>query len=262
MNPLNILQEDAKTRISLLQLLDSDPTSESAKERLAKLIDLTLLKPEATDHDLNIFFDLAESHMVRSVCISPSWVSLAANRLKRTEIRVCTVIGFPHGNVTTQTKINQVQEALDMGASEIDFVHNIGLLKGSNWKSWEDEVAAIVKVTKNNISKIILETSLLTADEITQAATRAAMLGVSLIKTSTGYASRGASADDIKTIKFAVEQKLQDNTVGIKASGGISTWEAATAFVRLGATRLGASRIGEILGSDKQNTDSGKKSGY
>lgn len=227
---------------------------------LNQFVDHTLLKSDAKPDQFQMLVDEAVSHKFRAVCIPPSQVKFVADILKvqNTEIALCTVVSFPLGYATTTIKVLETEEALSLGATEIDFVQNISLVKHQQWEQWEHECRSIVAAAKGRLVKIILETSLLTDNEIRECAKRAALCGVHTIKTSTGFGTRGANIHDIDLIKAALNDvKKQTNRIhGIKASGGIRSRADAVAMIRAGATRLGTSNGVAIVSQSSLNGSS------
>ncbi len=203
---------------------------------IAAMIDHTLLKPEATESDIERLCREAAAHSFAAVCVNPIYVGIAAKALESTQVMVATVVGFPLGATTTEIKVAEAARALADGASEIDMVMSIGLFKGGDLKATGADVAAVVKESAGKAVKVILETSLLTADEISAASLLAVDNGAAFVKTSTGFGSRGASLEDIRIMKGAIEGRCR-----IKASGGIRTREQAIAMIEAGASRLGTS---------------------
>jgi len=234
MNISTSIREDFHNR----ELFLNDQTQHNA---LAKLIDSTLLKMDATqDAFLKLFSD-ANQYQFKSVCVPPSMVKLAHLHCK--DVLICTVVGFPNGYNTTHNKVLETQNALDKGANEIDFVNNVIFVKSNMWIELQNEYSALVNSAQKNVTKLILETSLLTKEEIVKCTQLAIEAGVNIIKTSTGFGSRGASLEDISLIQKTLHE-FDDKTkmkVGIKASGGVRTREDALNMLKAGATRIGTS---------------------
>jgi deoxyribose-phosphate aldolase len=203
---------------------------------IASMIDHTLLKPEATPADIERLCGEAKTHRFAAVCVNPVYVKLAAGRLEGSGVMVATVAGFPLGAVTTATKVEEARGAVREGASEIDMVMAIGLFKGGDLKACGADIAAVVRACDGRTVKVILETSLLSPEEIAKVSRIAADAGAHFVKTSTGFGSRGASIEDIRIMKEAVGGRCR-----IKASGGIRTREQAIAMIEAGASRLGTS---------------------
>ena len=203
---------------------------------LAKVIDHTLLKPTATRADIEKLCREALEHGFFSVCINPCWVSAAHELLKGSDVKTCTVIGFPLGANTTEAKVFEAQNALNNGADELDMVINIGALKGKDYQTLLQDIRQIRALGDGFILKVIIETSELTDEEKVKACQLAAEAGADFVKTSTGFSSGGATAHDVALMKKSIPAGMQ-----VKASGGVRTREDAQAMLAAGATRLGAS---------------------
>lgn len=216
---------------------------------IAGTIDHTLLKPEATREQVKALTEVAVQYGFFSVCIQPCFVADAAKWLKDSKVKVCTVIGFPLGANTTETKAFETQNAINNGADEIDMVLNIGALKSKNTQFVEDDIRAVVQAAAGKTVKVIIETALLTEDEIIEASKLVEKAGAHFVKTSTGFSTRGATLEDIALIKSVVSP-----TMKIKASGGIKDLAAARKMLQAGATRLGTSSGVAIL-EGMQSTD-------
>lgn len=204
--------------------------------KTSKYIDHTLLKQDATQAQVLTLCDEAITYDFMSVCINPGFVALAAEKLKGTGVDVCTVIGFPLGASTTATKVFETQDAIAHGATEIDMVLNVSDMKDKNYDVIQNEITLIKEATGNHILKVILETCLLTKEEIVKACELAVAGGADFVKTSTGFSTGGATIEDIKIMRDTVGPKI-----GVKASGGIRSREDFDAMVAAGATRIGAS---------------------
>lgn len=203
---------------------------------LAAYIDHTLLKPEATEKDILKLTAEAVQYHFASVCIHPYWVKLAAKELAGTDVKVCTVIGFPLGATTAETKAFETKKAIEDGADEIDMVINIGALKSGDTEAVEADIRAVVKAAQGKLVKVIIETCLLTNEEKELACRLAVKAGAHFVKTSTGFSTGGATIEDVKLMRQTVGDKA-----GVKASGGIHTKAEAEAMIEAGATRIGAS---------------------
>ncbi|MBN2725451.1 MAG: deoxyribose-phosphate aldolase [Deltaproteobacteria bacterium] len=204
---------------------------------LAPYIDHTLLKPDATEAQIRTLCEEARQYSFASVCINPSWVSLAASMLKGSVVKVCTVIGFPLGATTSTSKAIETRDAIANGADEIDMVINVGALKSGNDALVKDDIEAVVAAAKGRaIVKVILETALLTREEKVKACLLSKMAGADFVKTSTGFVPGGATVEDIALMRETVGPDM-----GVKASGGIRDTKTANDMVAAGATRLGAS---------------------
>ena len=195
-------------------------------------IDHTLLKADANKEQILSLIDEAKKYEFASVCVNPTWVKTAAELLKDSSVKVCTVIGFPLGASTSAVKAFEAKDAISNGADEIDMVINIGALKSRNLKLVEDDIEA----SGSKPVKVIIETCLLTDEEKVEACQLAKLAGADFVKTSTGFSTGGATIEDIELMREAVGP-----TMGVKASGGARTLEAAQAFIRAGATRIGTS---------------------
>ncbi|MDS1003027.1 deoxyribose-phosphate aldolase [Clostridium sporogenes] len=204
--------------------------------KLSKYIDHTLLKPQATEKDILKLIEEAKIYDFASVCINPSWVKLAHENLKDTDVKVCTVIGFPLGATSTSTKIYETQVAIEDGADEIDMVISVGQLKSENDEYVREEIKKIVEASKDKLVKVIIETCLLTKEEKIKACILAKEAGADYVKTSTGFSTGGAKPEDIKLMRETVGENM-----GVKASGGIHTKEEMETMIENGATRIGAS---------------------
>lgn len=210
---------------------------------LAQYIDHTVLKADATRNEIIVLCQEATEYNFSSVCVNPTWVKLASEQLQGTDVAVCTVIGFPLGASTPETKAYEAKNAIDNGATEVDMVINIGALKDLNDELVEMEIKAIVDVARGKaLVKVIIETSLLTNQEKVRACQLAVTAGADFVKTSTGFSSGGATTDDITLMREAVGP-----TIGVKASGGIRDRITALAMIEAGATRIGASAGIEII---------------
>ena len=204
---------------------------------LAKMIDHTNLKASTVKEEILKLTKEAKEYQFASVCVNPTWVELAAQELKGTDVKVCTVIGFPLGANTKEVKVFETKDAIEKGAQEIDMVINIGKLKDGDYDYVESEIAGVVEASKGKaIVKVIIETCLLTDDEKKQVCSLAVKAGADFVKTSTGFSTGGATIEDVALMKQTVGAH-----VGVKASGGIRSKEDAQAMVHAGATRIGAS---------------------
>jgi deoxyribose-phosphate aldolase len=205
---------------------------------IAKLIDHTLLRPEATRDDILQLCREALEYNFASVCLNAYWVPLAASQLAGSQVKVCTVVGFPLGATSTEAKVSETEAALRAGAQEIDMVLNIGALRGDDDRAVEEEIALVAAASHRGgaIVKVILETSLLSDDQKIVACRLAKMAGADFVKTSTGFSSSGATVQDVELMRRAVGPEM-----GVKASGGIRTLDDLLKMLSAGATRIGAS---------------------
>jgi len=217
---------------------------------LAPLIDHTLLKPDATRADIERLCAEASEHRFATVCVYSGWVPLCVERLRGSRIGVCTVAGFPHGAQHTEIKVFETARAIELGASEVDVVLAIGLIKSGELNAAENELKAVVKAAGPGARiKAILETALLTREEKMAAAKLAQAAGAAFVKTSTGFAAGGATEDDVRLLRMTLGP-----TMGIKASAGIRTAASALALVRAGATRIGTSAGVAIVAEARAGT--------
>ncbi len=210
--------------------------------RLAQLIDHTLVRPDATIDEVTAACEAAKRYGFTSVVVSGSYVARARDLLGNTLIKVCAVVGFPHGACTTTVKIVEAMEAVKNGASELDIVMHIGMLKSGQYDFVEIDLKNIIAMTPGKIHKVIIETGSLTPDEIILACKIAAQSGAEFVKTSTGYGLRGATIEDVRLMREAV-----GTTCRIKAAGGIRDLAAVTALVEAGAERVGTSHGPAIM---------------
>lgn len=220
---------------------------------LGRMIDHTLLKPEATVTQIKELCAEAAKFTFASVCINPSYVGLCARLLKDTPVKVCTVIGFPLGATSTQAKAFETEQAIRDGATEVDMVINIGMLKSKEYDYVENDIFAVVSTAKRHrvLTKVIIESALLTDEEKIKACLLAKRAGADFVKTSTGFAKGGATAGDI-----ALMRKVVGSAMGVKASGGVRTREEAIEMVESGADRIGASASVKIVSGDVETTKS------
>lgn len=208
-----------------------------------KLIDHTALKPNTNKESILKLIAEAKTYDFASVCVNPCWVALAHQELKNTDVKVCTVIGFPLGANTTEVKVFETKDAIEKGAQEIDMVINIAMLKDKEYDYVENEIHQIVEAAKDKaIVKVIIETCLLTDEEKIKACELSQKAGANFVKTSTGFSTGGATVHDIALMRKTVGAEM-----GVKASGGVHTHEEALAMVEAGATRIGASAGVKLL---------------
>ncbi len=221
-----------------------NPTTPSFDRTLARMIDHTILKPEATPQDVATVCTEAKKYGFASVCVNPSFVAQCATALKGSPVHICSVIGFPLGATSTAAKIAEATQALKDGATEIDMVLHVGLLKAGALNEVRDDIAAVVDVAHRNqaIVKVILETALLTDEEKQTGCRLAQEAHAEYVKTSTGFSTGGATVDDVALMRRTVGPAM-----GVKASGGIRTMEQARAMIVAGATRIGASASVKIV---------------
>lgn len=211
---------------------------ELTREQLAKTIDHTLLKPTATKDDIVRLCEEARRYGFASVCVSPYYVPLAANLLRETGVKVCTVIGFPLGATAPEVKIFEAEDAIRRGAREVDIVINLGALKSGDYALVRRDVEGVVRAAKPKdvATKVIIEACFLTDEEKVKACTIAREAGADFVKTSTGFGSGGATVHDVELMRRTVGREMR-----VKSAGGIRTFEQAMSMIEAGATRIGAS---------------------
>ena len=212
---------------------------------LAQYLDHTLLKATATEEQVDMVIKEAKENNFASVMVNPYWVQHVHSQVKGTSVKTATVIGFPLGANTTAIKVAEVEQAILDGVDEVDMVINIGELKAGHDKQVEADIKAVVTAAHqaNKLVKVIIETALLTKEEIVRACQLVVAGGAEFVKTSTGFSTSGAQLDDVKLMKETVGDQAE-----VKASGGIHTKEEAMAFIEAGATRLGTSASLQIIG--------------
>lgn len=209
----------------------------------SKMIDHTLLKPDAREEQVNKIIEEALKYEFASVCVNPTWVKFAAEKLKNSKVAVCTVIGFPLGAGTTNTKVFEAKDAILNGADEIDMVINIGALKDKKDDFVEKEISEVVKTARGKaLVKVIIETCLLSDEEKVRACRLAVNAGADFVKTSTGFSTGGATAEDVKLMRKTVGEGT-----GVKASGGIHSKAEMDTMIKAGANRIGASAGVKIM---------------
>ena len=209
---------------------------------IAHTIDHTLLSPEATSQEIEKLCAEARKYEFYSVCVPPSWVEHAKKHLGGSKVKVVTVISFPHGNDLSASKALASQEAKKAGADEVDMVMNLGWAKEGNWALVEKDIAEVVKAVKPIPVKVILETCLLSEDQIRKACHAATQGGAHFVKTSTGYSKSGATVQAVQLMRQSVPASVE-----VKASGGIRDLATALAMIEAGATRLGTSSGAAIV---------------
>lgn len=220
-------------------------------KELSKYIDHTLLKADAKDDEVLKLCKEAKEYGFFSVCINPSFIELAKKELEKSDVKVCTVIGFPLGATTTETKEFETKDAINKGAHEIDMVINISRLKAKDYEYTLKDIKAVVNAAKDKaLVKVIIETCLLTDEEKVKACEIAKEAGADFVKTSTGFSTGGATKEDISLMRKTVGEGM-----GVKASGGVRTYEDAVKMIENGASRIGASSsIAIATGKSSQGT--------
>lgn len=220
-------------------------------KNLAKYIDHTQLKPDTTKEKIDQIVKEAREHGFASVCVNPYWVPFCYDNLKDTDVKVCTVIGFPLGATSTAAKESETKQAIQEGAEEVDMVINIGELKSKNDEAVQRDIEVVVDAAKGSaLTKVIIETSLLTDDEKVRACEAAKEAGANFVKTSTGFSGGGATVEDVKLMRETVGSEM-----GVKASGGVRDLKTTKAMIDAGATRIGASAGVEITAGETGSTD-------
>ena len=218
--------------------------------KLNKYIDHTLLKQDATEEQIDRLLSEAKDYDFSSVCVNPCWVSHAKTALVDTDVKVCTVVGFPLGTTTSAVKAYETKEAIQNGADEIDMVINVGALKSGNAALVESDIRAVVEASGDKLVKVIIEACLLTDEEKVLACQLAQKAGADFVKTSTGFSTGGATLPDVKLMRQTVGPEM-----GVKAAGGARSYADAVAFVEAGATRIGTSSGVAILKGELADGD-------
>ena len=245
---LNCVQKCARKTRAVVEAgadrISCGPSVIELEAGFAGLIDHTLLKPEASRDDIRKLCEEAVKFGFASVCINPWNVPLASELVHGSAVKVCTVIGFPLGATLPQVKIHEAEEAIKLGAQEVDMVLNIGALKSGQDDVVESDIRGVVETAHRGgaICKVIFETSLLTVEEKVRASLASKRAGADFVKTSTGFSTGGATAEDVRLMRAVVGDGL-----GVKASGGVRSLEDVQKMVEAGATRIGASASVKIL---------------
>lgn len=217
---------------------------------LAKMIDHTLLRPDATKSQITKLIEEAKKYNFASVCVNPTWVKYAAQELADSTVKVCTVIGFPLGAATSEAKAFEAKDAIANGATEVDMVINIGALKEGNNELVEQDIKGVVAAAAGKaLVKVIIETCLLTEEEKIRACHLAVKGGTDFVKTSTGFSTGGATPSDIALMRKAVGA-----LIGVKASGGVRSLSDMKKVIAAGATRIGASSGVTIMEGEESNS--------
>jgi len=213
-----------------------------SKQKIAKTIDHSLLKPEMTRYEVRQGCEIAKKYDVASVCCKPSDVAFCAEILKGTDVEIGTVVGFPHGSSTTATKVFETKAAIADGATEIDMVLNIGLLKSGLFEEVRSDIKAVVEAAGGKMVKVILENAYLTDDEKVTACKLCEAAGAHYVKTSSGYAPTGATVADVKLMRSSVSPKVK-----VKSAGGVRTLDALIEMLDAGIERSGATTTSTML---------------
>lgn len=218
--------------------------------KLNKYIDHTLLKQDASQKQIEHLLAEAREYDFASVCVNPTWVARAAEALKDTDVKVCTVVGFPLGATTPAVKAFETTDAIANGADEIDMVINVGALKSGDLNLVEADIRAVVEASGDKLVKVIIEACLLSDEEKVTACQLAQKAGADFVKTSTGFSTGGATVADVALMRQTVGPDM-----GVKAAGGARSYADAVAFVEAGATRIGTSSGVAILNGEVANGD-------
>lgn len=219
--------------------------------QLAHMIDHTILKPDATQDEIAQLCYEARKYHFASVCVNPSYVKLCNDLLEGSDVLVCTVVGFPLGATPTEVKVFETQQAVREGADEVDMVINVGALKSRDYELVERDIASVARACHagDAILKVIIEAALLTDEEKVAACQLAKVAGADFVKTSTGFGPGGATAEDVALMRHVV-----GSAMGVKAAGGIRTYEDARKMIAAGASRIGASASVKIMqGAEESN---------
>lgn len=209
----------------------------------SKYIDHTQLKPDATKEKIIALCNEAAQYDFASVCVNPCWIELCREQLKDTDVKVCTVIGFPLGAMTTAAKVFETKDAIEKGAEEIDMVINVGRLKDGDDEYVTNEIAAIKEACGNHVLKVIIEACLLSDEEKVRACKDSEKAGADFVKTSTGFSTGGATLEDVKLMRASVSEKVK-----VKAAGGIRDKETFEKMIDAGAERIGTSSGAKLIG--------------
>ena len=216
---------------------------------MAKYIDHTYLKPEASVNEIRKICDEAKKYHCASVCVNPSYIQYVAQQLEGSGVTPCCVIAFPFGASTPEAKAFEASDAASKGAREIDMVINVGAIKSGDWLLVKRDIEGVVNAVKGRAKvKVIIEACLLTDEEKVKACTVAKLAGAAFVKTSTGYSTGGATVEDVRLMRETVGPEM-----GVKASGGVRTYDDAVAMLKAGANRLGCSSTMKIVNGVKED---------
>jgi deoxyribose-phosphate aldolase len=243
----------SKSAVSAAAVMNSSAVQGSSiniPDDVAPYIDHTLLKPDATQEQIDALCAEAEEHRFCSVCINSTWVAYCARKLRGTGVKVCTVVGFPLGAMDSRSKSFETRNAIENGADEIDMVINVGALKSENLKLVEEDIRWVLRACRpTTVLKVILENALLSDAEKIVACQICKQVGAHFVKTSTGFAESGARVEDVALMRRTVGPKM-----GVKAAGGIRDFETAKAMIDAGATRVGVSASVAIVTGQKSSS--------
>lgn len=240
MDSQTFIEQERKKQDLAQKLLNGEGLTPT---ELATFIDHTLLKPESTPQQIDALCDEAAEHGFASVCVNSAWVGRAAKRLEGSGVQVCSVVGFPLGAMASEAKAYETRTAIGEGAGEIDMVINVGALKGGDTALLERDIAAVREACgEKAILKVIIETALLEEDEKVQACKSAQKAGAHFVKTSTGFSHHGATKEDVALMRGTVGKEM-----GVKAAGGVRSFDDALEMIKSGATRIGTSSGAKIV---------------
>lgn len=218
---------------------------------MAKYVDHTLLKPDASEDQVRKLCDEAKKYHFASVCVNPSYIKTVADQLAGSGVAPCVVVGFPLGATTPEVKADETNTVIAAGAKEVDMVINIGAVKSGDWPLVKRDIEAVVAAAKGRaLVKVIIETCLLTDEEKVKACTVSRLAGADFVKTSTGFSTGGATVEDVRLMRQTVGPNM-----GVKASGGVRDYETAVAMIRAGANRLGTSSGVKIVSGAAEKKD-------
>lgn len=226
-------------------------TDKKSPSSLAKYIDHTLLKPEASQEQVRKVCDEAKKYNFASVCVNPNHIKFVAEQLNGSGVAPCVVIGFPLGATTPEVKAQEAQEVISLGAKEVDMVINVGAVKSNDWPLVKRDIEAVVASARGRaLVKVIIETCLLTDEEKVKVCAISKEAGADFVKTSTGFSTGGATTDDVSLMRRTVGPNM-----GVKASGGVRDYESAVKMIQAGATRLGTSSGVKIVSGESEKMD-------
>jgi len=215
-----------------------------------KFIDHTALKADTTKEMITKLCEEAKEYNFASVCVNPTWVSYCADYLKGSDVKVCTVIGFPLGANTPEVKAFEAKNAIEHGADEVDMVINIGALKDGHTELVYEDIRAVVEASRDHCTKVIIETCLLTDEEKVTVCELAKKAGAAFVKTSTGFSTGGATPEDVALMKKTVGDVCE-----VKASGGVRNYQDMISVIRAGATRIGTSAGVQLMNNEESQQD-------
>ncbi len=247
---LNELIKQVTEEVCIKYAGQQAPAGDYSPASLAKYVDHTILKPEASIEDVRKVCDEAKRYNFASVCVNPNYIQFVAEQLSGSSVAPCVVIGFPLGASTPELKAEETSTVIALGAKEVDMVINVGAIKSGNWVLVKRDIEAVVGAAKGKaLVKVIIETCLLTDEEKVKACTVSKLAGADFVKTSTGFSTGGATVEDVGLIRKTVGPQM-----GVKASGGVRDYDGAVAMIKAGATRLGTSSGVKIVSGEAQKS--------